>query len=66
MTTSYMSGEVTCQLQQPAEGASDLRGFLTIGGDLRLLSCRNSSSVTISLPGDDGPVLALVPPPRCG
>ncbi len=31
-----------------------------------MLSCRNSSSVTISLPGEDGRVLVLTPPPRCG
>lgn len=38
---------------------------LTTGGDFMLLSCRNSSSVTISLPGEDGRVLLLTPP-RCG
>lgn len=31
-----------------------------------LLSWRNCSSVTISLPGDAGRVLALLPPPCCG
>lgn len=31
-----------------------------------LLSCRNSSSVTISLPGEDGRVLVLRPTTRCG
>lgn len=31
-----------------------------------MLSCRNSSSVTISLPGEAGRVLLLTPPPRCG
>lgn len=40
--------------------------ILTTGGDFLLLSCRNSSSVTISLPGEEVRGLFLTPPPRCG
>ena len=40
--------------------------YITIGGEFILLSCRNSSSVTISLPGEDGRVIDLTRIPRCG
>lgn len=39
---------------------------ITIGGDCTLLSWRNSSNVTISLPGEDERVLVLGPTPRWG